>query len=189
MVRITDFYGGYDAVACRQQKCLVHLIRDLNDDLWNNPFNQEFESFVGSVRNLLVPILEDVEKFGLWKRHLHKHQKAIQRFYRLEIDALRSSSELVAKYQKRFVRYRDSLFAFLDNDGVSWNNNEAERAIRHLAIQRKISGFFSGPGCEKYLVLLGVAQTCRFQGKSFLKFLLSGEKNVDNYRERKTRKR
>jgi hypothetical protein len=30
---VTDFYGGYDGLLCKQQKCLVHLIRDLNDEL------------------------------------------------------------------------------------------------------------------------------------------------------------
>jgi hypothetical protein len=40
-VLVSDFYGGYDAIRCRQQECLVHLIRDLNDDLWRNPFNTE----------------------------------------------------------------------------------------------------------------------------------------------------
>jgi len=32
-VLVSDFYGGYDAIDCRQQKCLVHLIRDLNADI------------------------------------------------------------------------------------------------------------------------------------------------------------
>ena len=32
-VLVSDFYGGYDSMPCRQQKCLVHLIRDLNEDL------------------------------------------------------------------------------------------------------------------------------------------------------------
>src|SRR5215831_18743129 len=72
-VLVSDFYGGYDACNCRQQKCLVHLIRDLNDDLWKNPFNQELEGFVSAVRDLLVPIMADVERFGLKRRHLHKH--------------------------------------------------------------------------------------------------------------------
>jgi len=44
-VLISDFYAGYDSCRCRQQKCLVHLIRDLNDDLWKNPYDQEFEGF------------------------------------------------------------------------------------------------------------------------------------------------
>jgi len=30
-VLITDFYTGYDSLACPQQKCLIHLIRDVND--------------------------------------------------------------------------------------------------------------------------------------------------------------
>ena len=32
-VLVSDFYPGYDAAPCRQQKCLVHLIRDLNDEI------------------------------------------------------------------------------------------------------------------------------------------------------------
>ena len=43
---VSDFYGAYDGINCRQQKCLVHLIRDLNDDLWKNPFDSDYESFV-----------------------------------------------------------------------------------------------------------------------------------------------
>jgi hypothetical protein len=52
-VLISDFYPGYDSVTCKQQKCLVHLIRDLNNDLWDSPFNSEFEEFVFEVKNLL----------------------------------------------------------------------------------------------------------------------------------------
>ena len=33
-----------------------------------------------------------------------------------------------------------------------------------------------------YLLLLGIQQTCRFQGKSFFKFLFSGEKDTDKFR-------
>ena len=58
----------------------------------------------------------------------------------------------------------------------------AERAIRHLAVQRKISGTFYKKFVRQYLLLLGIAQTCRFQGKSFLKFLLSKEKDVNLFK-------
>jgi hypothetical protein len=77
------------------------------------------------------------------------------------------------------------MFLFLREDGIPWNNNMAERAIRHLAIQRKISGSFYRRTAIQYLRLLGIAQTCRFQSKSFLRFLLSEEKDVDRYREGK----
>ncbi len=74
------------------------------------------------------------------------------------------------------------MFRFLDEDGIPWNNNMAERAIRNLAVQRKISGALFKRTAVQYLVLLGMAQTCRFQGKSFLKFLLSEEIDVDGFR-------
>jgi hypothetical protein len=59
---VTDCYLGYESVSCAQQKCWIHLIRDMNDDLWKAPFNSEFESFVLEVRNLIVPIFEAVER-------------------------------------------------------------------------------------------------------------------------------
>jgi hypothetical protein len=79
---------------------------------------------------------------------------------------------------------QESLFSFIEHDGVPWHNNAAERALRHLAVQRKISGAFSEKGAGDYLRLLAIAQTCRFQRKSFLGFLLSKCTNVDEYRER-----
>lgn len=58
----------------------------------------------------------------------------------------------------------------------------AERAIRQLAIQRKISGTFFEHSAPQYLQLLGIAQTCRFQNKSFL---ISEKKDVDEFKATK----
>ena len=69
-VLCSDFYGGYDSIDCLQQKCWAHLIRDLNDDLRKTPFDTELESFVSEVRDLIVPIFDTVEKYGLKKMHL-----------------------------------------------------------------------------------------------------------------------
>jgi predicted RecB family nuclease len=180
-VLITDFYAGYDAVDCRQQKCLVHLIRDINSDLWNNPHDTDLETLASKVKALLLPILSDVERYGLRRRHLQKHQKAVDRFYKEVIEGTEWKSEVVHRFVARFRRYREQLFVFLGEDSIPWNNNTGERAIRHLAIQRKISGSFHKDVVLHHLVLLGIAQTCKFQHKSFLKFLLSGEKDVDGF--------
>jgi hypothetical protein len=181
-VLVSDFYPGYDGVSCRQQKCLVHLIRDINDDLWSAPFDKEPEAFAVEVQALLVPILAAVERFGLKAWHLQKFEKKVERFYSKTITGREYTSEHVVKYKKRFERYRDSLFTFLTQDGIPWENNMAERAIRHLAVQRKISGSFWKRVAPQYLLLLGISQTCRFQQKSFLKFLLSKETDVDSFR-------
>jgi len=91
-------------------------------------------------------------------------------------------SEATIKFQKRFLRYRDRLFTFLDEDGIPWQNNTAERALRHIAVQRKISGSFFEKSTRHFLLLLGISQTCQFQDKSFLKFLLSKEHDIDAFK-------
>jgi predicted RecB family nuclease len=171
-VLVSDFYPGYDSMPCRQQKCLVHLIRDINDDLWKAPFDKELETFAVAVQALLVPILTEVDRYGLKAWHLRKFLKDVERFYGNHIIGREYISEPVRTFQKRFDRYRESLFTFLTQDGIPWENNMAERAIRQLAIQRKISGSFYKKAATYYLLLLAISQTCRFQGKSFLKFLL-----------------
>jgi len=39
-VLVTDFYAAYNAVECPQQKCLIHLIRDLNEELLKHPYDE-----------------------------------------------------------------------------------------------------------------------------------------------------
>lgn len=181
-VLISDFYGGYDSIPCSQQRCWAHLIGDLNDDIREHPFDKEYEEFVLQIRNLILPIMEAVQRFGLKKRYLRKFMKQVNEFYARVIIDKDYKSDLVCTYQKRFVRYRDSLFTFLEQDGIPWNNNAAERAIRPFAIQREVSKSpFHESVLRNYLVLLGIRQTCRFQNKSFFKFLFSEEVDLDNF--------
>ncbi|MBD2731237.1 TM0106 family RecB-like putative nuclease [Nostoc sp. FACHB-892] len=181
---ITDFYAGYDTVNCKQQKCWIHLIRNLNNDLWNNPFNTEFELFVLEVKNLIVPIIEAIRKYDLKKRHLQKFKNKVEIFYKKNIFNKTYYSEVTTKYQKLFQRYETSLFLFIEEDYIPWNNNTAERGIIHLAAQRRVSRDFSATITPHYLLMLGISQTCKFQGKSLLQFLLSGEKDLDKFKRR-----
>ena len=181
-ILISDFYAGYDAVTCRQQKCWAHLIRDLNDELWHSPFDIEFERFILAVKDLIIPIMEAVQKYGLKKRHLHKFMKDVDKFYKTMVVEHTYKSELTTKYQTRFLRYRNSLFTFLEYDGIPWNNNAAERALRHLTKQLQISGHLAKSGVVPYLRLLGIRQTCRFQKKSFFRFLFSEKINIDDFK-------
>jgi hypothetical protein len=180
-VLISDFYPGYDSIQCKQQKCWVHLIRDINSDLWANPFDTEFEIFVLEVRNLIIPIMEAVQEYGLKKQNLGRFKQSVDSFYTGVINGKHYKSELTIKYKDRFLRYQESLFTFLEQDGIPCHNNTAENAIRHLAIQRDMSTHFCEAVTRDYLTLLGIQQTCRFQSKSFFKFLFSEETDLDKF--------
>jgi predicted RecB family nuclease len=180
-VLVTDFYGGYDSLSCPQQKCLIHLIRDFNNDLMGNPYDEEFKALAGEFGKLLRSIVDTIDKYGLKKHHLHKHKAEVDHHFRaLESRVYRS--ELADSYQKRLLKNEGRLFTFLDYNGVPWNNNPAEHAIHAFAYFREVSdGQLREEGLSDYLVLLSVYQTCKYRGVSFLKFLLSREEDVEVY--------
>lgn len=80
-VLVSDFYGGYDAVPCRQQKCLIHLMRDINEDVLKHPFNEELTFVAKRFGALLREIIETIDRYGLKKRHLAKHKRSAERFF------------------------------------------------------------------------------------------------------------
>jgi hypothetical protein len=83
------------------------------------------------------------------------------------------------KFAQRFAKNRDKLFTFLNYDGVPWNNNNAEHAIKAFARLRDvIGGSSTKKGVDEYLTLLSVAETCVYRKLDFLDFLRSGEKDI-----------
>lgn len=180
-VLVSDFYTAYDALKCPQQKCLIHLARDFNDDLLKTPFDEELKGVASSFTALLQDIVKTIDRFGLKKIHLNKHKRDVERFYE-ELFATAFKSEIAQYYQKRIEKYKDKLFVFLDYDGVPWNNNTAENAVKLIASRRKIMGTaFTEDGIKDYLILLSIYQTLRYRQVSFWTFLLSGETNIEAF--------
>ena len=180
-ILVSDFYAAYDGLPCKQQRCLIHLIRDLNDDVRKQPFNDEMREIAHAFGALLRPIIEAIDRFGLKARHLRKHKQAVARFYS-SLSERNYHTEVAIAYRKRFERHGDRLFTFLDHDGVPWNNNNAEHAIKAFARLRNAIGPKSTPtGLSDYLVLLSISETCKYKGLSFLSFLRSGEVDIDTF--------
>ena len=182
-VLVSDFYAAYDAIQCPQQKCLIHLIRDLNDDLLKHPYDEELKRLAWPLRILVKPMVETIDRYGLKSRFLRKHLASVDRFYR-RISDLTLQSEIAVKFKERFEKNRDKLFTFLSFDGVPWNNNNAEHAIKPFAkLRHIIGGVTTEKGIRDYLVLLSVCQTCKYMGVDFLDFLRSGEKDIHAFAE------
>jgi hypothetical protein len=172
-VLVSDFFTAYDSIRCPQQKCVIHLLRDINEDLLRNPFDEELRRIVQPFASLFRTVVDTVDRFGLKRRHLHKHKGHALEF----IDAVcheTFSSECAIKYQKRFEKYGERLFTFLDYDGVPWNNNNAEHAVKKFAKYRHAAdGRFSEKSLGSHLVLLSVVETCEYKKLPVLRFLLS----------------
>jgi predicted RecB family nuclease len=180
-VLVTDFYPAYDPLPFRQQKCLVHFMRDLNGDILGNPLDEEIKAIGAAFGKLMRAIVDTVDRFGLRAKYLRRHKRAVRAFIK-QLKRQSVSSAVASKYRNRVLKYQEEMFAFLDFDGVPWNNNNAEHAIRHLAEYRKhMSGHMMERGLSEYLVLLSIHQTCRYRNIRFLDFLRSKSRDIDQY--------
>jgi len=189
-VLVSDFYAAYDSADCPQQKCLIHLMRDLNNDVLAHPYDEELKQLVQDFASLLKPMIDTIDCRGLKKHFLHKHVKDVQRFYRRLATKL-FSSEPASSYRQRFDKNREKLFTFLHYDGVPWNNNNAEHAIKaYTSRLRAISRGASTPkAISENLSLLSICETCKYMGLDFLDFLRSGEKDIHAFAESQSRRR
>jgi hypothetical protein len=166
-VLVSDFYGAYDSLDCPQQKCLIHLIRDMNQELLGNPFDEELRALTRPFSALLRSILATVDLHGLKRSYLQRHARAVAAFVR-RVDQLTVHSETAVALQRRLLKYRAKLFTFIEHDGVPWNNNNAENAIKRFASYReKAGGRLTEAGLNEFLVLLSICHTCRYKGVSF----------------------
>jgi predicted RecB family nuclease len=186
-VLVSDFYSAYDSLECPQQKCLIHLMRDLNEEILKNPFDVELKRIVGGFTEILRAVVQTVDRHGLKTFFLKKHLSAVERFYKTTI-FVTYQSEAATKCKERFERNRNKLFTFLEYDGIPWNNNNAEHAIKAFAMLRNVMrGTSTAKGIEEYISLLTVSETCSCQGLDFLEFLRSREESVHEFAEsRKT---
>ena len=188
-VLVSDFYAAYASIGCPRQNCLIHLMRDLNGEILDNPFDDQLKEIVVGFGDLLKAIIETVDRYGLKTHFLRKHLICVDRFY-LKLEESNFQSEAALKCKKRFDRDKNTLFTFLSHDGVPWHNNNAEHAIKAFARLREvIAGSSTKRGIEEYLTLLSVDQTCVYSGVDFIDFVRSGEKDIHAFAETKGRRR
>src|SRR5215831_3004075 len=180
-VLVSDFYAPYDAIECPQQKCLIHLIRDLNEELLKHPFDDGLKRLVADFAGLVRPMVETVDRRGLKKHFLAKHLIFVDRFYKYLASRF-DTSEASRKIVERLQKNRNKLFTFLEFDGIPWNNNNAEHAVKAFAsLRRVIGGKSTEKGLRDSLILLSICETCKYRSVDFLDFLRSGLKDIDEF--------
>jgi hypothetical protein len=101
-----------------------------------------------------------------------------------------NQSDTAVKVKDRLEKNRGKLFTFLRYDGVPWNNNNAEHAVKPFAeLRQTIGGVTTEKGLRDYLVLLSLCQTCRYIGVDFLDFVCSGEKDLHAFADSRAAKK
>jgi transposase len=162
---ICDFWGAYNAVVCsRKQRCLVHLLRDLDYVETYRTLDQDWPAFAKTLRRLIG------DGIRLWKREAVPPAEYASRRARLTArlqDLITGTWDHpeARRLLKRLRRHQDELFTFLDVAGVPFENNHAERAIRPAVIIRKNSQCNrSQRGAHTQALLMSVYRTLKQRG-------------------------
>lgn len=163
---VSDFWGAYNAVVCAlRQTCLVHLLRELeHTEKYKSP-GHDWPPFAKKLRRLVGDAIR------LWRRidELSSETYASRRKrLTVRLDALIETpwtDSHARRLIKRLRRHRNHLFTFLDQPGVPFDNNLAERAIRPAVIIRKNSyGNRSDQGADVQAVLMSIFFTLKKRG-------------------------
>jgi hypothetical protein len=153
-------------------------MRDINEDLHRNPFDDELKEIATRFGALLREIVETIDMYGLKARHLGKHRRSAERFIE-HVVAMKCATEVGLALKKRIEKNKDKLFTFLNYDGIPWNNNNAEHAVRAFTRLRNVISASTPKGTRDYATLLSIQQTLRYRGMGFLEFMRSGRMEID----------
>jgi hypothetical protein len=173
---VSDFYCGYNEYAGKKQRCWVHLLRDLHHLKQAEAQNAAAVAWAEAVRTLY-----DSAQAWLCANAQAPPQEREAEYVRLtsQTHALgllyaRSKQHPCQALAKRLLRHEDELFQFVLVEGLSADNNLAERAIRPLVVIRKVSGGSrSAEGTKTRLALASLFHTWQARGQNPLQACLN----------------
>lgn len=192
---VHDFWSPYLKLECQHSYCNAHLLRELKamkelrGHRWAGHLSAVLLEMKGAAQQAMDTAQKQVSATlraclrGRYDRLVAKarqaHPKNQDRPEGRPRGRLKQSDEY--SLLQRLAEHRDEVLRFLTEPGVPFDNNLAERDLRMLKVQQKISGCFrTREGAERMCVFrsyVGTAQklglnvletiTAAFQGRPF----------------------
>ena len=180
---VHDFWGPYDKIQCRHSRCNAHLLRELGScaedgHLW--------------AKNLIITLLE-IKKIAEETRERGEteipepERKRLTSLYEKWVSTgleahpaqLKPSGKRGRVKQskehnllRRLRDKREEVLRFMDDLSVPFDNNQAERDLRMIKVQQKVSGCFrSAEGARRFCTISSYLSTARKQGRNAMESL------------------
>ena len=170
-ILISDNYGLY-VKWVKRQTCLAHLIRKAK---------ALSESKDDSIRNFGTNILRELRRLCHFAKKPPDEKQWTDFYSRLLLLLMlyEGADDTAGQLARSIARHLESLWLFLEEEGVEPTNNRSERALRFAVIWRKRSfGTQSEKGNRWVERILSVKQTCRMRDKPLFPVLVDA---IDAY--------
>ncbi len=154
---VTDGYGAYSSYEKRQH-CLAHLIRKAI------ALTQAVDAEASDLGQWLLEELRELIQTLSSGDGDDNHDPVPGRLKRVCLLGSAAEHPKLKALALEILRDWDAVVAFVYHPGLPPTNNEAERALRHAVIARRISyGTRTSEGSLAYSSLLSVIETCRLR--------------------------
>jgi transposase len=163
---------------CRHALCGVHLLRELT---YFEEVSAETKAWATPLKELLLEMKGEVERAkgeGGKRLTADRLTSMTASYDRLVAEGLQAQPppevpEQVRKQARnlllRLERRKEEVLRFLNDFAVPFENNQAERDLRMVKLQQKVSGCFrSEEGARRFCRIRGYISTMRKQGRGVL---------------------
>ena len=183
-VSVHDGWGSYQVyAACRHALCNVHHLRELT--FLEEQYQQGWAADMKALLREMKAATDHARTSGRVCLPAAERADFITRYHALLASGLaanpppnharrpsqrgRLAQSPARNLLERLLLKQDQVLAFLDDLAIPFDNNQAERDLRGLKIQQKVSGCFrSDRGAAAYATIRGYLATLRKQGQSLL---------------------
>ena len=167
---VHDFWGPYFKYGCKHSLCNSHLSRELTGiyENYNQPWSNDMKALLLDAKNCVdetrttSDCLEPDQIIQFEKRYDEITKIGIEENPSPIIPKSKSKKRGKKSQSKpknlidRFIGYKDDILRFIHDFEVPFENNQAERDVRMMKVQQKISGTFrSNQGADSFCRIRG----------------------------------
>lgn len=173
---IHDGYTAYRIYTCQHAFCNVHHLRELTfvEEVLKQPWAKEMKDVLlemkAAVEQAKAAGSREVEVIKVACFH-YRYGVLIREGFCLNPKAVplppakRAKQSVAYNLLTRLWKYRHEIVRFLQEFAVPFDNNQAERDLRMVKVQQKVSGAFRTDGsAEQFCRIRSYLSTLRKQG-------------------------
>ncbi len=164
---MSDGYAAYRDYTWRL-RCLAHIerkARGLKDSL-----ERQARSFGSQVLTVIEPVMAAVYQARSSPPQVPlrtQHANSLHALFVACVQSAESAHEKTRQLARELLNYWDTLWVVLDHPELPLTNHEAERALQHWVIARRISqGTRTAQGTRAFANLASIIDTCRKRSAS-----------------------
>ncbi len=165
----SDFYSAYNSYAGKHQRCWAHLLRDLHALKQQHAQEGAVVAWAQAGRALYdeAQAFRRADEPPIQAQREQQYQRLVEQVCALGRQYAQQPDHPCRARAQRVLRHQDELFQFVLVDGLTADNNLAERSLRPLVVMREISGGTRSPqGSQTRMALASLFGTWQARGQN-----------------------